>query len=319
MAKFPLKNVLEGTKHFWTKSQGPDAEGAAVTANPLTIGYKDAEGKATRVTPTNMLPVGDAAAQAKLADILTKLSADPATQTTLAAILAKLISAPATEAKQDTLIGHVDGVESALAAIQDYVDGLEIALGEVDANPTAYTVLARLKDLATTIGEVQAAPTANTLLARLKSLEDKIDAITDGTTPAVTTLSGSKAVIIKSFLAETPLGAAQYWGANQGGAGGVVPLDVSKYPKKTIYVKNNTDTAFTSISGVFYKGTAKGVTDRLLPNVLLSNSNLAAGASGRWNFVNTPELGVSCIGFAITIVISSGFTGTVDIIIEGGI
>ena len=227
MAKFPLKNVLEGTKHFWTKSQGPDAEGAAVTANPLTIGYKDAEGKATGVTPTNMLPVGDAAAQAKLADILTKLSADPATQTTLAqilakiiaepateakqdtlighvdgvesalaAVLAKLISAPATEAKQDTLIGHVDGVESALAAIQDYVDGLEIALGEVDANPTAYTVLARLKDLATTIGEVQAAPTANTLLARLKNLETKVDAIiADGIK-----LSGSNIIELMSDM-----------------------------------------------------------------------------------------------------------------------
>ena len=45
--------------------------------------------------------------------------------------------------------------------------------------------------LAALIGEAQANPTANTLLARLKSLEDKIDAITDGTSPAVTQLSGS--------------------------------------------------------------------------------------------------------------------------------
>ena len=45
--------------------------------------------------------------------------------------------------------------------------------------------------LAALIGEVQASPTANTLLARLKSLEDKIDDITDGTSPAVTQLSGS--------------------------------------------------------------------------------------------------------------------------------
>jgi hypothetical protein len=79
---------------------------------------------------------------------------DYATQTTVAAILNKIISAPATEAKQD-----------ALAAL---------------------------------IGEVDADPTANTLLARLKSLEDKIaaidsvlDAIVDGSTPAVTQLSGS--------------------------------------------------------------------------------------------------------------------------------
>ena len=103
MAKFPFKNILEGTKHLWTKSQGPDAEGAAVTANPLTIGYKNASGNATGVTPTEALPVGDATAQAKLADILTKLSADPATQTTLAQILAKIIAEPATEAKQTAL------------------------------------------------------------------------------------------------------------------------------------------------------------------------------------------------------------------------
>ena len=152
MAKFPYKNILEGVKHIWTKSQGPDAEGAAVTANPLTIGYKDAEGKATGVTPTNMLPVGDAAAQAKLADILTKLSADPATQTTLAQILAKIIAEPATEAKQ-----------------------------------TALNAL---------IGEVQAAPTANTLLARLKNLETKVDAIiADGIK-----LSGSKMRTVDSII-----------------------------------------------------------------------------------------------------------------------
>lgn len=45
--------------------------------------------------------------------------------------------------------------------------------------------------LAALIGEVDADPTANTLLARIKSLEDKIDAIIDGSAPAVTQLSGS--------------------------------------------------------------------------------------------------------------------------------
>lgn len=40
-----------------------------------------------------------------------------ALHTQLVAILAKIISAPATEAKQDTLIGHVDGVEAALTAL----------------------------------------------------------------------------------------------------------------------------------------------------------------------------------------------------------
>lgn len=105
-------------------------------------------------------------------------------------------------------------IETMLTAIEGYIDGLEPAIGTPTADPAANTVLARLKTLATLIGEVQAsptantllarvksledklgevqtAPTANTLLARMKSLEDKIDAITDGTTPAVTQLSGS--------------------------------------------------------------------------------------------------------------------------------
>ena len=59
-------------------------------------------------------------------------------------------------------------IETQLTTIQGYVDGLEGAIGQAVADPTA-----------------------NTLLARLKSLEDKIDAITAGTTPAVTQLSGS--------------------------------------------------------------------------------------------------------------------------------
>ena len=45
------------------------------------------------------------------------------------------------------------------------------------------------------IGEAQASPAVNTVLARLKSLEDKIDAMVDGTSPAVTTLSGSNVEI----------------------------------------------------------------------------------------------------------------------------
>jgi len=58
--------------------------------------------------------------------------------------------------------------------------------------------------LAALIGEVDADPTANTLLARLKSLEDKIDAITDGTSPAVTQLSGSKMEVYGTSLDDRP-------------------------------------------------------------------------------------------------------------------
>jgi hypothetical protein len=50
--------------------------------------------------------------------------------------------------------------------------------------------------LAALIGEVDADPTANTLLARIKSLEDKIDAIIDGSAPAVTQLSGSIETVV---------------------------------------------------------------------------------------------------------------------------
>jgi len=72
-------------------------------------------------------------------------------------------------------------------------------IGEVQASPTANTVLDRLKTLSTLIGEVQASPTENTLLARLKDLlsgivlatgshiigQVGIDQTTDGTTNKV--------------------------------------------------------------------------------------------------------------------------------------
>lgn len=71
-------------------------------------------------------------------------------------------------------------------------------IGEAQASPTANTLLARVKSLEDKLGEAEASPTANTLLARLKSLEDKIDAITDGTSPAVTQLSGSNLPLVAS-------------------------------------------------------------------------------------------------------------------------
>jgi hypothetical protein len=81
---------------------------------------------------------------------------------------------------------------------------LAALIGEVQATPTANTLLARVKSLEDKLGEVQASPTANTLLARLKSLEDKIDAITDGTSPAVTQLSGSKMELYGASINDRP-------------------------------------------------------------------------------------------------------------------
>jgi hypothetical protein len=131
-----------------------------------------------------------------LSDLATALgtlnSKDFATETTLAAILAKIIAAPATEAKQTSIESKIDTIDSVLDGIaaEDFATETTLAailakIIEAPATEAKQTALAAL------IGEVQAAPTANTLLARLKSLEDKIDAITSGTTPAVTQLSGS--------------------------------------------------------------------------------------------------------------------------------
>lgn len=131
-------------------------------------------------------PVSDADPLPTSDDILR--NKDFATQATLAQILAKIIANPATDTNQEA-------IKTALATLltQSGFDAkADITLSALrDALAGAGVDAKTLNDLATLIGEVQAAPSANTLLARLKSLEDKIDAITSGTTPAVTQLSGS--------------------------------------------------------------------------------------------------------------------------------
>lgn len=64
------------------------------------------------------------------------------------------------------------------------------------ALPTGASTEAKQDALNAIIGEKQTSPTANTLLARIKNIEDKIDAITNGTTPAVTQLSGSIETVV---------------------------------------------------------------------------------------------------------------------------
>jgi hypothetical protein len=212
---------------------GADGNPIATAGNKLAVRASEIE------TLLESLDGKDFATQATLAEVLAKLSDDPATQTTLAAILAKIIDAPATEAKQDTIIGHVDGIEGALTTLNDkdfatqttlsqilakiiaapateakqdaligHVDGVESALASILEKLIAAPATEAKQDaLAALIGEVQASPTANTLLARLKSLEDKIaaidsvlDAIVDGSTPAVTQLSGSNIIELMSDM-----------------------------------------------------------------------------------------------------------------------
>jgi hypothetical protein len=223
-------------------------------------------------TSSGKLAVRATEIESLLNDIKSK---DFATQTTLAAILAKLIAAPATEAKQDTLIGHVDGVESALASIQakliaapateakqdtiiGHVDGIEGALttlngkdfatqttlatlltkagfdAKADIALTAFRDAIRgagsktLTDLATALAPLATSakqaeaiaalgaianaavtdPAANGtaiallkgLLSRIQTLENKIDSITDGTSPATVQLSGSNIIELMSDM-----------------------------------------------------------------------------------------------------------------------
>lgn len=73
----------------------------------------------------------------------------------------------AINANTDQLEGFTDGIEGLLTSIRDYVDTVETVLGqrlaettftgrigEVQATPTAFTLLARLKDIATALQSV---------------------------------------------------------------------------------------------------------------------------------------------------------------------
>ena len=159
----------------------------------------------------------DFATQTTLASILTKL-ADPASQTTLASILAKIITAPSTEAKQDTLIGHVDGIETLLTALNGYVDGLE---GYTDGLEAALATLngkdfATQTTLAAILAKLSADPATQTTLAAiltqlgttgLKKIIDPlpagtaiigkigIDQTTPGTTNAIAMTSSIESVV----------------------------------------------------------------------------------------------------------------------------
>lgn len=57
-----------------------------------------------------------------------------------------------------------------MANLDVALSSIATIMGEVQASPTADTMLDRLKDVATILGEVQASPTANTVLDRLKDL-----------------------------------------------------------------------------------------------------------------------------------------------------
>ena len=131
-----------------------------------------------------------------LATLLTKAGFDAKADVTLSALRDALRGTGSkTLSDLATALGTLNSkdfaTETTLAAILAKII-------EAPATEAKQTALAAL------IGEVQAAPTANTLLARLKSLEDKIDAITSGTTPAVTQLSGSNMELYGASINDRP-------------------------------------------------------------------------------------------------------------------
>lgn len=108
------------------------------------------------LTPADIAALATAAGQASMITALGSLST--------AAKQDLLLAAVATAAKQDSQITQETAINT--------------RLGEVQASPTANTVLDRLKALATIAGEVQASPTSNTMLDRLKRVETALTAIT---------------------------------------------------------------------------------------------------------------------------------------------
>lgn len=132
---------------------------------------------ATEETLANILTQLDTAlstraSQATLASILTQLDvalstrgseatlATLATQTTLASVLTKLDVALSTRLADATFTGRV---------------------GEIQASPTANTILERLKQVQDRIGEISATPTTYTVQERLKNIETRLLSFLDGT------------------------------------------------------------------------------------------------------------------------------------------
>jgi hypothetical protein len=234
---------------------GPDGDPVSVVSNKLAVRASEVE------TLLNDIKGKDFATQTILSQILAKIIAAPATEakqdtlighvdgveSALAAILAKIIAAPATEAKQDTIIGHVDGIEGALTTLNDKDFATQTTLAtlltkagfdaKADIALTAFRDAIRgtgsktLTDLATALAPLATSakqaeaiaalgaianaavtdPAANGtaiallkgLLSRIQTLENKIDSITDGTSPATVQLSGSNGVQVNSSALPT--------------------------------------------------------------------------------------------------------------------
>jgi len=146
-------------------------------------------------TSSGKLAVRATEIESLLNDIKGKDYATGAKQTALAALIGEVQASPTA----NTLLARLKSLEDKIDILDGVLDSLNDIKGKDYATGAKQTALAAL------IGEVDADPTANTLLARLKSLEDKIDildgvldSIVDGSAPAVTQLSGSNFEEVRS-------------------------------------------------------------------------------------------------------------------------
>lgn len=126
-------------------------------------------------------------------------------------------------------------VKDAIGANVDVATLTAIAalIGEVQASPTANTLLDRQKTLATLstalnalIGEVQTTPTTNTLLARTKAIQDKLVSGTLLTSPVSgahdVRLDWNRPADTTAYLAGDVVGGAKQFAAVGANGGGVL-------------------------------------------------------------------------------------------------
>jgi hypothetical protein len=208
----------------------------------------------------------------------------------------------------------------------------EIKSKDFATQTTAAAILAKLiaapsteakqDALAALIGEVDADPTANSLLARLKSLEDKIDAITDGTSPAVTQLSGSNVVVYhtKDSAPSTyiNIGVEAAYASTT-----VTPINVSQCKIIYIYIKNNMQKTLTDIyihQTINYNKTVSGFKQTKV-------SDIAAGATLKIVLEEEKDTAKTDYqqlykeylpGLVIRGWMGSDVTGTINVLVTGG-
>lgn len=132
----------EGTNgnHRQVVVLGDPATNAGVAPVDATAGLKvdlGADNDITGTVTANLGATDNAVLDAIEADTTTLAGAVAGTEMQVDIVTSALPSGAATSAKQDTLIGHVDGIETQLTTLAGYVDGLETLIGTTNTNTGA--------------------------------------------------------------------------------------------------------------------------------------------------------------------------------------